>query len=311
MGKIEEAQEILRELELPLPQQNEISALTLLALCGLSEETPWANAQNGSLGVTKGIMAFIAKAYGRNYAPNTRETIRRQVLHQFIQARLVDYNPDIPDLPTNSPRTHYGITPHALKVIQAYGTPDWKERLSHFLEMHGSLQRKYQQEREMLMIPVVIDDGTEFQLSPGAHNELEVVIITEFAPRFAPGAKVLYVGDAANKHVHINRKAFSALKIPISEHDKMPDIIVLSEEKNWLFLIEAVTSHGPMTPKRVEELRLMFADCPAGLVYVSAFPNFTEFKKHAQDIAWETEVWIADFPSHLMHYNGDRFIGPR
>ncbi|HHV42796.1 MAG TPA: restriction endonuclease, partial [Clostridiaceae bacterium] len=97
MGKIEEAQEILRELELPLPQQNEISALTLLALCGLSEETPWANAQNGSLGVTKGIMAFIAKAYGRNYAPNTRETIRRQVLHQFIQARLVDYNPDIPD----------------------------------------------------------------------------------------------------------------------------------------------------------------------------------------------------------------------
>ena len=179
---------------MPLPQQNEISALTLLALCGLSEETPWANAQNGSLGVTKGIMAFIAKAYGRNYAPNTRETIRRQVLHQFIQARLVDYNPDIPDLPTNSPRTHYGITPHALKVIQAYGTPDWKERLSHFLEMHGSLQRKYQQEREMLMIPVVIDDGTEFQLSPGAHNELEVVIITEFAPRFAPGAKVLYVG---------------------------------------------------------------------------------------------------------------------
>ena len=151
-----------------------------------------------------------------------------------------------------------------------------------FLEMHGSLQRKYQQEREMLMIPVVIDDGTEFQLSPGAHNELEVVIITEFAPRFAPGAKVLYVGDAANKHVHINRKAFSALKIPISEHDKMPDIIVLSEEKNWLFLIEAVTSHGPMTPKRVEELRLMFADCPAGLVYVSAFPNFTEFKKHAK-----------------------------
>ena len=87
MGKIEEAQEILRELELPLPQQNEISALTLLALCGLSEETPWANAQNGSLGVTKGIMAFIAKAYGRNYTLILRDN-RRQALHQFIQARL-------------------------------------------------------------------------------------------------------------------------------------------------------------------------------------------------------------------------------
>ncbi|MFS2517149.1 MULTISPECIES: BsuBI/PstI family type II restriction endonuclease [Parabacteroides] len=29
------------------------------------------------------------------------------------------------------------------------------------------------------------------------------------------------------------------------------------------------------------------------------------------DIAWETEVWIAENPGHMIHFNGDRFIGPR
>jgi type II restriction enzyme len=110
MSRIEEAKEILRALGLPAAQQNEISALTLLALGRIPPDGRWVDAIGESLTITKGIMEFIAREYGRAYAPNTRETFRRQVLHQFVQAHIAVYNPDTPDLPTNSPRAHYALT---------------------------------------------------------------------------------------------------------------------------------------------------------------------------------------------------------
>lgn len=100
------------------------------------------------------------------------------------------------------------------------------------------------------------------------------------------------------------------LGFPITEYDKLPDVIIYDEKRNWLFLVEAVTSHGPMSGKRVLELELMLAESRAGLIYVSAFPDMTEFRRHTTKIAWDTEVWIADLPEHMIHYNGDRFLGP-
>ena len=44
-AKLREAQRILRTLGLPIPQQNRISALTLLALCGLGIQDPLAERQ--------------------------------------------------------------------------------------------------------------------------------------------------------------------------------------------------------------------------------------------------------------------------
>ena len=86
--------------------------------------------------------------------------------------------------------------------------------------------------------------------------------------------------------------------------------MVYDESRRWLFLIEAVTSHGPVSPKRRVEFDEAFKDCKVGLVYVTAFPDRGEFRKNAADIAWETEVWIADNPDHMIHFNGDRFLGP-
>ncbi len=103
---------------------------------------------------------------------------------------------------------------------------------------------------------------------------------------------------------------FAVLGISVTEHDKLPDIILHDESRNWLFLIEVVTSHGPMTPKRVIELNEMLRNCSAGKVFVTAFPLFAEFRKYIKHIAWETEVWIAEAPEHLIHFNGDRFLGP-
>lgn len=312
MNKITEAQEILKALGLPAAQQNEMSALVLLALCSIKEDTPWAKAKRASQRITKEIMAFVNDNYKAEspYAPNTRETFRRQVLHQFVQASVVNYNPDDPTLPVNSPKAHYAITPEALTVVQGYGKAEWKNKVEKFAQETTMLREKYAAERDLHRIPLIIE-GNEYYLSPGAHNEVQSAVVEEFAPRFAPGGKLLYIGDAEDKDLYVNTAGLEALKLPITEHSKLPDIVISDEKRGWLFLIEVVTSHGPVSAKRVVELEEFTKDCPYGIVYVTAFPNAKEFKKHVDDIAWETEVWLSDTPDHMIHFNGDRFIGPR
>ena len=248
--------------------------------------------------------------YGRDYAENTRESVRRQVIHQFEQARVVDRNPDEPDLPTNSPRTHYGLTDDALKVLRLYQTGGWESELHVFRTSHGALLEIYQRRRRMREIPIRTSTGEEIRLSPGRHNRLQGQVVTDFGPRFAPGSTLLYLGDAADKLLHLDRGKLADLGVPITEHDKLPDVVLYDEERNWLFLVEAVTSHGPVSPKRVEELEVTLKDCFATRLYVSAFPDFRQFKQHVDKIAWETEVWIAEIPDHLIHFNGDKFLGP-
>ncbi|MCL2245824.1 MAG: restriction endonuclease [Lentimicrobiaceae bacterium] len=310
MSKIEEAQEILKALGLPSAQQNEMSALTLLALCNIKESENWAKASRQSLGVTKGIMSFVAENYEKPYAPNTRETFRRQVLHQFVQGRIADYNPDEPDLPVNSPRAHYAISNEALSVVKTFKTRKWNPSVKTFVSKIGTLTQAYEKERTMGLIPVTLE-GKELKLSAGKHNEVQAAVIEQFAPRFAGGAKVLYLGDTANKDLHIDKKGLERIGIPITEHSKLPDVVIYDEEREWLFLIEVVTSHGPVSPKRMLELEDFLKESKVGRIYVTAFPDKSEFKKHIVDIAWETEVWIADNPAHMIHFNGDRFIGPR
>jgi len=256
-------------------------------------------------------MDFIRDQFGRVYAPNTRETVRRQVLHQFVQGNIAEYNPFEPNLPTNSPRTHYAITEAALASIHSFGTPAWTGAVDAFLTEHGALAEKYARKREQHMVPVQLPAGKQLTLSPGKHNEVQKAIIEDFAPRFAPGAKLLYLGDTAQKNLFADAKTLATIKISITEHDKLPDVVLYDRVRNWLFLIEAVTSHGPMTPKRVVELEEMLGDCAAARVYVSAFPDFAEFRKHMKVIAWDTEVWLANTPDHMIHYNGDRFLGPK
>lgn len=311
MSKINDAQKILKELGLPAAQQNEISAFTLLALCGIKPRNDWGKATRTSLKVSKGIMAFCKDVYNKEYAPNTRETFRRQVLHQFVQARLADYNPDNPGLPVNSPNAHYAITKEALEAIKTYGTRAWKGERDRFKSEVGELSKKYLKEREQMLIPVKLSNGRTLKLSSGNHNVVQAAIVQDFAARFAQGSEVLYLGDTANKDLYIDKKKIKELGIPINKHSKLPDVVLYDGTKNWLFLIEAVTSHGPISPKRVIELEELLKECKAGKVFVSAFPDFEEFKKHSKNIAWETEVWVVDFPEHMIHFNGDRFMGPR
>lgn len=309
--KICEAQSILKALGLPSNQQNEISALTLLTLCGIKPKDSWSNTHKHSLSVSKGIINFIFHEYHKEYAPNTRETVRRQVLHQFCQAYLSDYNPDDPKLPTNSPKAHYALTESAEAVIKQFGTKHWTASLNIFISQNSTLTERYRKKRERNLVPILLSDGKQFELSPGKHNVLQAAIIQDFAPHFANGSKVLYLGDTAKKNLYFDERTLKRLGIPVTEHDKLPDIILFDEKNRWLFLIEAVTSHGPMSPKRVMELEELLKDCGLGKVFVSAFPDFAEFRRHTPEIAWETEVWLAEIPDHMIHYNGDKFFGPR
>lgn len=311
MSKIEEAQSILKDLGLPAAQYNELSALTLLALCNIKEEDPWTSATQSSMGVSKGIMNFVNSNYDKNYAPNTRETFRRQVLHQFVQARIADYNPDQPDLPVNSPRAHYAISQVAVEAIRKYNTDKWESAVKNFIDTAGALSKIYASERELNLIPVTLPNGIELKLSAGKHNEVQAAIVELFAPRFANGGSLVYLGDTAKKDLYIDEELLKELNIPLEQHSKLPDVVIFDRKRNWLFLIEAVTSHGPVSPKRIVELEQFLKNCNAGKVYVTAFPDLTEFKKHTKNIAWETEVWLVEVPDHMIHFNGDRFLGPR
>lgn len=311
MDKIREAKIVLKELGLPQAQQNEMAALTLLALCGIKKAGNWKEAQRTSLKVTKGIMAFMSTQYKRRYAPNTRETVRRQVLHQFVQARLVDYNPDDPNLPVNSPKAHYAISNAALAVVRTFGTARWGAALSKFRDEIGELKKKYVKDRDLTPLPLKLANGTTIRLSPGQHNRVQAGVVNLFASRFAKGSLLLYLGDTAKKDLYMDSRMLKDIGIPIDQHSKLPDVVIFDPERNWLYLIEAVTSHGPVTPKRIVELEDLLKKCTAGKIYVSAFPDFAEFKRHTRNLAWETEVWIMEHPDHMIHFNGDKFIGPR
>lgn len=309
MSKQDEALDIIRALGLPARQRNERSALTLLALAGIGPRGSWRRTSQSMLRILD-IMAFMRDRYGKDYAANSRETIRRQTIHQFEQARIVDRNPDDPTRPTNSGQTCYALTGDVVVVLKAYGTKQFDRRVVEFIQRFGELQTAYNKLRDLHKVSLQVRGGEQYRLSPGKHNQLQAAIINEFGPRFAPGATILYLGDTAKKYVICDADRFEALNVAVSEHDKLPDVVLYDAKKKWLYLIEAVTSHGPVGPKRHAEIEDMMRHCPAERIYVTAFPGRTLFRQYAADIAWETEVWIADHPDHMIHFNGDKFLGP-
>ncbi len=308
-GPVESALQILVSLGLPKGQQNERSALCLLALLNLTPGKTWDKAENPPIGVTP-IMNWVRKHYEKDYAPNTRETVRRQTLHQFVDSGLALYNPDKPSRPVNSPKSVYQIEPSALTLLRTFGTPQWHERLTDYLSERETLTAGYAKERERNRIPVEIAPDKQITLSPGEHSELIRAVIEDFAPRFAPGSVLIYVGDTSKKWAYFDAARLVELGVVVDSYGKMPDIVFYYTAKNWLLLVESVTSHGPVNGKRHAELARLFAGSTAGLVYVTAFPNRAVMARYLGDIAWETEVWVADAPSHLIHFNGERFLGP-
>ena len=305
--RIEEALAILKDISAPREQQNERSALCLLALANVRPETLWSQATDPRRGITE-MMDWFRDYYGKQYAPNTRETVRRQTMHQFVQMGLVIENPDRPDRPINSPKWCYQLHQQALSLFQSYGSELWEEaRQNYAVSVKNVLQDR---KRNISLIPVSLPNGQAIQLSAGGQNLLIRDILEKFCSRFTPGGIVLYVGDAGDKFIVNETQRFREIGVELDPHGKMPDLVVHYEEQGWLVLVEAVTSHGPVNLKRRNELKRLFQSSREGLVFVTAFPNRKEMTRYLAEISWETEVWVADQPDHMIHFNGERFLGP-
>ncbi|MSP49699.1 MAG: restriction endonuclease [Alphaproteobacteria bacterium] len=257
MSKIDEAKSIIAALGFPRAQQNERSALSLLALVQLQEGGSWRDLKEPLLGV-RAILDFCRNDYKKPYAENSRESFRKETLHQFVSGGLALQNPDEPGRPPNSPKWCYQILPQAKALLQKFGTPQWEKALERYMAEIGSLAERYRKERDLNLVPCHLPDGGIFEMSPGGHSELIRDIVEQFAPRFAPGATVLYVGDTGNKGVIHDDRFLAKLGIDAHERGKMPDAILYLEDKNWLFLIESVTSVGPVDGKRHAELTQLF-----------------------------------------------------
>lgn len=307
--KLDDAMSILKDLGFGPRQSNEVAAYTLLALLDLSPLQLWSEADCPLRGITP-IITFIGANYGVQYAPNTRETIRDEAVKHFFEAGMLVRNPDNLDRPPNSGKTVYQIEPHALEALRSYGSLEWSGRKESYLVSRATIRSELERRRELARIPVCLPDGESVSLSPGGQNPLIKTVIEEMCPRFAPGGVVIYIGDAEAKHLHLNEPYLGKLGVVVSAPAKMPDVIVHDKKRNWLLLIEAVASAGPVDGKRRKELKELFAGCNAGLVFVTAFLNREVMRSFLTQISWETEVWVADDPDHMIHFNGERFLGP-
>lgn len=303
--KIEETREFLQTIGMPKAQQADICCYVILAMAGVKPDMSWSEATNEWIRIHD-IIQFVNAFYGMSYAENSRETFRKQALHRFRTAALIEDN----GTATNSPNYRYRLTEETVQILRTMGTPKWGESIKRFLCYHEKLIDLYASKKKMTMMPVNIN-GESFKFSTGKHNELQKAIIEEFTPRFAPNSECLYVGDTIEKDLVKNVEKLKELGFEITLHDKMPDVVLYREDKDWIYFVESVTSVGPMDPKRILEIEEMTKDVTAGKIFVTAFLDFKTYKKFAEELAWETEVWIAEMPEHMIHLNGDRFMGPR
>jgi len=304
MSRKNEAKEFLSAIGMPSRQQSDVCCYSLLALAGVRPDMDWCAATNKWIRIHD-ILQF-AKNYDIEYAENSRETFRKGAMHHFRNAALIEDN----GMSTNSPNYRYRLTQEAVELLRSVGSPEWEEQLVRFRRSHEALVDFYASKKKMQKMPVQIND-LQYTFSVGKHNQLQKAILEEFAPRFAPGSDCLYVGDTTNKDMVKHYSKLKKLGFEISQHDKMPDVVLYQGDKDWLYFIEAVTSVGPMDPKRIEEIREMTVNVTAGIIFITAFLDFRTYKKFASDLAWETEVWISEMPDHMIHLNGDRFMGPR
>ena len=303
--KIEETREFLQMIGMPKAQQADICCYVILAMAGVKPDMSWSETTNEWIRIHD-IIQFVNTFYDMSYAENSRETFRKQALHRFRTAALIEDNGKA----TNSPNYRYRLTEETVEMLRTMGTPAWKTSVKRFLYYHEKLIDLYASKKKMTIMPVNIN-GESFKFSTGKHNELQKAIIEEFAPRFAHNSECLYGGDTIEKDLVKNVEKLKELGFEITLHDKMPDIVLYRKDKDWIYFVESVTSVGPMDPKRILEITEMTKDVTAGKIFVTAFLDFKTYKKFAEELAWETEVWIAEMPEHMIHLNGDRFMGPR
>jgi type II restriction enzyme len=308
---INEALDILESVGIPLNSKTERGlermAVCFLAIAGVTED--WCKSKENSNLKSRDIIRIVNENFEENISSGSYDDIRRKDLKLLVLAEIVINSGVGKRSATNDPTRGYALHPDFKKLVVTYKTSNWSKSLKAFNKNRPSLALILSRQRNLSIIPVKLPDGKPLELSLGEHNVLQKAIIEEFLPRFGADCEVFYIGDTSNKILHIEETELKKLKFFVLSHDELPDIIAFSRKNNWLYLIEAVHSSGPMSETRVFELKKLLKECKSELIFVTGFLTRADFKKWMLDVAWETEVWIADNPDHLVHFNGHKFLG--
>lgn len=305
--------DILGEVGIPLNETSrrlERMAMACLAVGNIKssfQETK--STDNDCFLKTRDIIDFENKYYGENISSGSYDDIRRKDLISLIQAGIV-LNSSALDTrqATNNPTRGYALNPLFAELLKSYGTHQWKAGLETYKEHVKLLKEDLERKRNLEKIPVKLPSGANLLLSAGEHNVLQKHIVEDFLSRFGMGAEVLYIGDTSDKFLYKNNELLEQIGFFTLEHEELPDIVAYCEGKNLLFLIEAVHSAGPMDEIRVMKLKKQLGNCTAIPIFVTTFMTKKEFRKWVTKIAWESEVWIADNPEHMIHFNGYKFL---
>jgi len=257
---------------------------------------------------TRDIINYVNKHFNENISSGSYDDIRRKDLKLLTIAEVVLQSS--PNSATNDSTRGYSINPTYAELIREFGKKNWEKTVADKLKNIEPLSVKLKRERQIAKVKVTLPSGGQLTFSAGEHNDLQKAIIEDFLPRYGFSSEVLYVGDTADKYLYLEKEKLEKLNFFEISHEELPDVIAYSKEKNWLYLIEAVHSSGAISEIRLLQLQKLTKNCTADIVYVTAFLNRPKFRQFIADIAWETEVWIADNPDHLVHFNGDKFLGP-
>jgi type II restriction enzyme len=318
--KILEAVEILSQLGIPLEElftskqwrRVERLAIVLLSLGDVRPDTPWPSIKSKEDGVsitTRNIIDFVNEHYSESISKGSYDDFKRKDIDLLFPDSIV-----IPGFversAVNDSRSGYAICPTHAEAIRKFGTTDWDDAVESILASKTSLRQQLNTRRDLSMISITLPEGLELSFTPGKHNELQKAVIDKFIPRYGYGCEVLYVGDSLDKYLYLNRKKLLELSFPEPSHEELPDIIAFSKQKGWIYLIESVTSFGEISQIRKLELERITENCINPVIFVTAFPDRVTYRKYCANLAWETEVWIANDPDHLIHLNGSKFLGP-
>lgn len=259
---------------------------------------------------TRDIIVFENEHLGENISSGSYDDIRRQDLKLLVEAGIVVNSSSTEEQATNNPSRGYGLSKSFANLLHSFSSPQWNIFLNGFIKETKSLKEELEKRRDLQKVLVTLPNGKEIDLSYGEHNDLQKAIIEVFLPLFGFGAEVLYVGDTKDKFLHLEEAELKRIKFFTLAHEELPDVIAYSQEKNLLYLIEAYHSTGEWNEIRVRKVKrkLQESGCTANAVFFTAFENKNTFRQKAKDIAWETEVWIADSPEHLVHFNGYKFL---
>lgn len=313
---VDQALQILLAFGVPIdgltPRRKTKMAKAFIAVAGLTPTQTWAEIKADDAAHrprSRDVIRWMNEYLGERISSGSYDDIRRKDLLLAVEGGVVLKAAGHDGAATNDGTRGYAINPDFAPQIRKFGTPDWARDLPAFMAGKATLVEQLEKRRALERLPVCIG-GRPIVFSPGEHNRIQKAVIEEFLPRFGQNAQVLYVGDAADKFLYLDAEALNRLQFFKLAHDKLPDVLAYSSEKNWLFLIEAVHSANPIDPMRKRTLELLTQGCTAGIVFVTAFLTRDSFRTFVADIAWDTEVWIADDPDHMIHFNGDRFLGP-